>query len=277
MSNQIKLVSFVKIMFLVLVFLFVGFSANIGTAQAAGDNSELSYTSYKTIYYAENGVFTTTVIIGCETGKGDLYDMNTGKPCPNTKPVLIGCAPLSGDLYDVNTGKPCSNVISSAKTIETKSIAIAPTKEINNSSDNKIAVNIVSSSAISTDKEPSNEEIAQGTISEEDSLSGREKIGRSLSASANKIGAIISGPMSIWIILLIVAIILGGGYGIYNLIKKEDEGNTETPKEEIKTENKTVGDNIPTPAPQASNIAPQTTTVNISKTEGTVSTHSIAK
>src|ERR1035437_9785840 len=57
-----------------------------------------------------DGGITTTVFIGCAPGSGDIYDINTGKPCMNiTRNVLIGCAVGSPDLYDINTGKPCTN------------------------------------------------------------------------------------------------------------------------------------------------------------------------
>jgi hypothetical protein len=74
------------------------------------------------------------------------------------------------------------------------------------------------------------------TVAQEtDELSGREKIGNSLTASAVKVGSIMTGPMSIWIILLILIIILGGGYAAYGFRKKDEKEiepvNNITPKE----------------------------------------------
>lgn len=278
--------SFVSTMFFVLTFLFSSFSVNIGTAQAATDNaptSVSSYTSYKTIYFYENGVSTFTVVIGCAAGSGDLYDMNTGKPCPTNKPVLIGCAAGSGDLYDVNTGKRCTNntapVVASCSSVsdiydmntgkpcannitasvKTETLLASDNKEsILANESNKLAINIVSS-AVSTEQELTEAEEGEETIlADEDSLSGREKIGKSLAASADKIGSIISGPMSIWIILLIVAILLGGGYGIYNLLKKDDDSEEKT--DEVKTEAKQEVKTTVTPA--ATTAAPITPQVN---------------
>jgi len=287
--------SFVSMMFFVLTFLFSSFSANIGFAQAATDitpTSVSSYTSYKTIYFYENGVSTLTVVVGCAADSGDLYDMNTGKPCPTNKPVLIGCAAGSGDLYDVNTGKRCTNntapIVASCSSssdiydmntgkpcannitasIKTKTLVASENKEgvlVNES--NKLAINIASS-AVSTEQELTKTEGEEENIlADENSLSGREKIGKSLAASANKIGSIISGPMSIWIILLIVAILLGGGYGIYNLLKKDEEG--EEKEIEVKSEVKQEVKNTTTTAtpiiPQANNPIAQSSTVKPSE------------
>lgn len=244
--------SFVSIMFFVLTFLFSGFIANTRSIEANTNTTienKAPYTSYKTIYYYENGISTFTTVIGCKAGSIDLYDMNTGKPCPKTTPVLIGCAVGSSHLYDVNTGKRCTNntapvVLSCASssdiydmntgklcvnniTVNTKTVN--PIASINKESVlaselNKSATISIASQTLSTPDKPVDIRGEEGSIlANEDSVSGREKLGKSLTASADKVSSIISGPMSIWIILLIVLILLGGGYGIYNLLRKNDE------------------------------------------------------
>ena len=86
-------------------------------------------------------------------------------------------------------------------------------------------------------------------------LSGREKIMKSLAASAGKAGTIVKGPMSIWIILLIIIILLGGGYGVYGLVIKSK------PSLAAKTEpTKPVNPISATPSPVQS---PSYTTVKV--------------
>jgi len=160
---------------------------------------------------------TKTVLIGCAVESGDLYDINTGKRCINdTTPVLIGCAPKSGDLYDINTGKRCINDTSIVinKSIPTKTVAkIIPKITTTKTTVTKKALELATVPNDSIEILP--------TKDTEKQLSGREMIGNSLDASVKKVGSIINSPMSIPLILLIIVILLGGGYAVYSLFKKD--------------------------------------------------------
>jgi hypothetical protein len=148
--------------------------------------------------------------------------MNTGKRCTNdTRPIVIGCAPESGDIYDMNTGKKCLNntKVESTNKTSTKAKNLGTTGGTTLS---KTTTNTgISSSTISTEESPNQVEESNN----DKNLSGREKLGNSTLASAAKMGSILTGPMSIWIILLILVILLGGGYGVYsfNLFNKDNK------------------------------------------------------
>lgn len=283
--KKISNLKFISFVFFVIAFFVSGFISNVNIVSAATDSKAASnppFTSYKTIIFIENGISTTTVVIGCGAGTGDIYDMNTGKKCTNntakpavigcaagsgdiydmntgkkctnnTKPVIVGCAKDSGDIYDMNTGKPCSEIMASSATVSVlaRNVNTADTLSKNTT---KISSSF-SKNTISTEEE--GESLLATTDTDEDSLSGREKIGKSLAASAGKIGSMFKGPMFIWVILIII-ILLGGGYGIFNMAKKsEEEDVVPAPvvKAEVKT-NPTITTAQPTtPAHQAAPVS----------------------
>ncbi len=232
----------------------------VGCAKGSGD-----------IYDMNTGKICTndtsrSLLVGCRAGSGDVYNINTGKVCANdTKATLISCQAGSSDIYDINTGKLCLNYTSAtvagcipgSKNIyntNTGKLCPAGTTVASNTQNDTRQLAIVSKtdSTVQTVtpnkgglaseisplkneyKEILSDEIAYG----DDSISGREKMANSLSASAEKAGSIFKGPMSLWIILLIIIIILAGGYGVYSFntlnTKKEDVEviavkSTETP------------------------------------------------
>jgi hypothetical protein len=156
----------------------------------------------------------TTALVGCKAGSGDVFDMNTGIRCSDyIKPVLFGCALKSGDNYDINTGNRCTTttlITTLPKTSTTTPITTTTTTTKTTVTNRALEISPIASDIISTI--PTDE--SQG------GLSGRDKLKDSLTASAAKVGSIVSGPMSIWIILLIILILLGGSYGIYSLLRK---------------------------------------------------------
>ncbi|MFA7000348.1 MAG: hypothetical protein WC241_04530 [Candidatus Paceibacterota bacterium] len=182
-----------------------------------------------------DGSLTTRILVGCAPLSGDLYDVNTGNPCNNVKtvlagckaesgdifdintgircadyikPVLVGCGAKSGDLYDINVGKRCTNT-------STSIVAISKTNKTTAVANKAIEINpIVSNLKETLPTQDNPDELSR--------LSGREKIKDTLTASVAKVGSIFNGPISVWIILLVILIILGGGYGIYSLIKKDE-------------------------------------------------------
>ncbi len=166
-----------------------------------------------------------TVLVGCKAGSGDVFDMNTGIRCSSyIKPVLFGCALKSGDSYDINTGNRCktttlATLVAHPKT-STTAKAIPP-----------ITTTKTTSKAVEIKPIASNIKEIWPSDGSNDGLSGREKLKNSLTASAARVGAIVGGPMSIWIILLIILILLGGSYGVYSLLRKSvtPEVKTSTP------------------------------------------------
>ncbi len=176
-----------------------------------------------------------TPLAACKDGSGDLYDVNTGKRCTNTP--LAACMPGSGDKYDMNTGKVCTNDTSGVK-------ACGLSSDIYNiytgklCADKSAVVGVLNPTEKITDKEltlltpnaqlsgsmTGSDEGTSGKIAEaSEGLSGRQMLAKSLSASVAKAGSILKGPMSIWIIILIIAILLGGSYAIYELLKKKEK------------------------------------------------------
>ncbi len=167
---------------------------------------------------------TTPVIIGCASGSGHIFDITTGKRCTNnTKPVISACKPGSGDLFNTTTGKPCPAV---------KSVALLskPTQNVNINKDIISQVVKTTDTPISYIEPTETENLADEDQSNEEILN---------TASAGKIGIILKGPMSIWIILLIVIIVLTGGFGIYSLVNKnKGEGKIhKTPQPQSKIPN----------------------------------------
>ena len=179
---------------------------------------------------------TSIKMVGCKKSSGDFYDIYSGKRCLNTMP--IACLPGSGHIYSINTGFKCTNDTSikqiscalgsghiydiytgrkcitdtSKKLISKFDIKTLPLKD---------TLKLASSSSTSTELLATTEDTELN--SDESGPSGREKIANTLAASAGKVGSIVKGPMSIWIILLIIAILLTGGYAVYSLLYKKDE------------------------------------------------------
>jgi len=87
-------------------------------------------------------------------------------------------------------------------------ITTAPTKE----------VSPIVTPTVETTTTPAQETsvLVNPTTNKTGDLSGANN----LTASAGQVRDIIKGPMSIWIILLIIAILLGGGYAVYVFTKK---------------------------------------------------------
>lgn len=199
-------------------------------------------------------VVSESVRIGCASGSKDLFDINTGKPCTNkTMPVIIGCALGSGDLFDITTGKHCTN--------DTKPLIVgckAGSLDLFNIVDgkpcakSKVLVSSIKKPSINIDPKISvlpteaTNPVLSGTELT-DNLGGNEQQQSNvLSANASKIGLILKGPMSIWMILLIAIIVVAGGFGIYGLINKDKTENKETEKSETPKQNKTSNVQGPT-------------------------------
>lgn len=161
---------------------------------------------------------TSDMRIGCVAGSGDKYDINTGKLCISLSPnIRIGC-PLNGiEIYDINTGNRCINNTSMVinKSIPTKTVS----KTIPNITTTTKTVVTEKALELATTQNDSTEKLPVENT--EKQLSGREMIGNSLDASVKKVGSIITSPMSIPLILLIIVILLGGGYAVYSLLKKD--------------------------------------------------------
>lgn len=233
-----------------MMFIFGGLFISTSNVYAAGSvrTVYVSYTLSDVVSTPNtDGGVTTKVLIGCAPGSGDVYDINTGKPCVNfPKKVLIGCAVGSGDLYDINTGKACLNVKPVVMTgckigsgdiydITTGKLCTNNTKVASTTSIQKTPVAITNKVNVKVTpitynpKETTESIVAQvmkndtAINNKDDGISGREKVKSSMMATAGKVGTILTGPMSIWIFLLIIVIILGGGYGIYNILKKDDK------------------------------------------------------
>ena len=193
----------------------------------------------------KDGSISTIVLVGCAPKSGDLYDVNTGKHCNNnTKTVLIGCKVGSGDVFDVNTGIRCSSYIKpmlfgcAFKSVDTYDIntgkhcgatliTLPKTNTIIKTTPGYTNETTVTNRIQEISPIANNIKEVLPTDENQNGLSGREKLKNSLTASVAKVGTIVSGPMSIWIILLIILILLGGSYGIYSLLKKNE--NTTVP------------------------------------------------
>jgi len=257
MTQKRTHIKFVNLLIFIVTFIVSGFVFNAGTISAATNTTPatptvISYTMSKVILSQNSdGSYNSVVVIGCAPGSGDKYDMNTGKRCTyNTATTIIGCAPQSGDLYDANTGKRCLNdtsittpkpVVESPNVSKDKEIsvvaaspiiALKPSASASSVPTPIIAKNPVDKSIIAAkidqlESSVSNKLVAGNT---DDSLSGREKIANSLSASVAKASSTLHGPMSLWLILLIIIIVLGGAYGIYSLVENRENG---TPKKGI--------------------------------------------
>jgi len=234
---------FIGVILFTMLFFVGGFFIKTTNAEAVdgAQSFNVSYSLSPVVYSTDsNGITTSTVRIGCAPESRDIYDINTGLRCVRiTSNVLIGCAPKSGDLYDINTGKQCAYVapderiacapqsgdiydihtgqrctVDTSITKPTVSIVNTPTITQNPTITQKFAP-IVASNITETSPEIS------PTDNTDNALSGREKLGDSLSAGVVKAGSILKGPMSIWLILLLIIIILGGSYGIYSLVSNK--------------------------------------------------------
>jgi hypothetical protein len=163
----------------------------VGCAHSSGDKYDVN-----TGRACNNNI--KTALIGCAIGSKDIYDINTGRACATyIKPVLVGCGIKSRDLYDINTGNSCKNIL------------------INKSSNTVTGeVSVQVNSTKSAEKEAL-------SINNLNKPSGRELLKNSLTASVVKAGSVLKGPMSIWVILLIIVILLSGGYGVYSFINKD--------------------------------------------------------
>ncbi|MFA6392969.1 MAG: hypothetical protein WCW54_02710 [Candidatus Paceibacterota bacterium] len=200
---------------------------------------------------------TKTVLVGCKAGSGDIFDINTGIRCADyIKPVLVGCGAKSGDLYDINVGKRCTNTSIASNTSIT---TIAKTNKTNAVTNKAIEISPIASNLKETLP-------IQDNLNGPSGLSGREKIKDTLTASVAKVGSIFNGPISVWLILLVILIILGGGYGIYSLTMKDETimqpaMKTDTIKKpEIKSE--TVKPETIKPEPITKPATPEIKTVN---------------
>lgn len=313
-SSNLKIVFMT---FLMAVFIISGLFINTRKSEAVESvrYATVSYSLSEVVSTANNvGGMTTTVLIGCAPGSKDVYDINTGKPCLKfTKTVLVGCAPLSGDLYDINTGKQCTNapvaVLAGCKAGSgdiydtgtgkkcTNDTSIKPKATVSMASANQTQTNVIAKIEPKKTETPINTpteklvaqvmEINQidsepiEEMSKDDDVSGREKIKDSLVASAGRVGSIFEGPMSIWIILLIVIILIGGGYGAYSFLKKDDEVKDEIKKNSAPIApkaNNAAQQNIPIPIPttpviketvksESVNAVPQTTPIDYGNTK----------
>lgn len=281
-----NLKSFGMILF-IAIFLVGGFFINTLKSEAAGTVKSLGVTySISSVVSTTNndGSVTTKVLIGCAPKSGDLYDVNTGRPCTNNvKTTLTGCALGSGDVYDVNTGIACKSYIKSVlvgcalksgdvydintgnKCTKDKTNIIAKLNKIETLTQKDLTL----LTPVNNEEVALNEKTDQGP-------SGREVLMNSLVASAGKVGSIVKGPMSIWIILLIIVIVLGGGYAVYGLLKKDKKNeikqpeakpitpNTATPTQTTYTTTKVTtpqNNPVPTTNPVQSTTPPVQTTL----------------
>lgn len=167
------------------------------------------------------------VLFGCAPRSGDKYDMNTGKACVyDDKTVyLIGCAPRTGDIYNIYSGIPCASNIKQTETYKGTN-GENKAQLLSSSPVSRLSTNI-NPSTISTEQSANPAETASGI---DQKLSGREILKNGMAASVAKLGNITKGPMSGWLILLILVIILGGSYGIFsfNFFKNNNnEGEVE--------------------------------------------------
>jgi len=235
---------FIGAILFTMLFFVGGFFINTAKGEAATTTIKSLGVSYSLSSPVSNinkdGSVSTMVLVGCAPKSGDLYDVNTGRPCNNNvKTVLVGCKAGSGDVFDVNTGIRCSSYIkpmlfgcalksgdtydiNTGNRCKTTTLVTPPKTSTTAKAIPPITTTktTVTSKAVEISPIASNIKEILPSDGSDDGLSGREKLKDSLTASAVRVGAIVSGPMSIWIILLIILILLGGSYGIYSLLRK---------------------------------------------------------
>lgn len=202
-----------------------------------------------------------TVLVGCKAGSGDIFDINTGIRCASyIKPVLVGCGINGGDAYDINTGNKCTNKVIIA-TLSKPTNTIAKITPISSSITPKLTSNTTKTTV--TDKVLGISPLEENT----NDLSGRETLKNTITASVEKAGSILTGPMSVSIILLIILILLGGGYGVYSFRKKDKVVETITTKTVTQTPvNKPTPQMPNTNMPISQNPNPQISHINTSQT-----------
>lgn len=293
MFTQIKTnFKFIGAIFFTIFFFVGGFFMNTAKGEAATITVKSFGVSYSLSSPVSNinkdGSVSTVVLVGCAPLSGDLYDVNTGNPCNNVKtvlagckagsgdifdintgircadyikPVLVGCGIKSGDLYDINVGKRCTNdtiITTLSKTSKTKTISkITPISTTKTT---------VTSKAVEISPIASNLKETLPTQDNLDGISGREKIKDTLTASVAKVGSTFNGPISVWIILLVILILLGGGYGIYSLTTKDEIVETTIVKTVTQTPVTKPSPQMPhTNMPISQNPNPQITHINTSQ------------
>gem|GEM_PF-2613051 len=227
----------------VIIFLVGGFFINT-TKVNAEESFQLGKASSYTMssYTNSAGGISTIARVGCDPQSGDKYDINTGKLCSYAiSDMLIGCVAGSGDKYDINTGKLCASLSPNIRIgcplngieiydintgnhcINNTSILTNPTKTVAKTIPNITTTTktTITGKASELAVAPNNSIEILPTKDTEKQLSGRQMIGNSLDASVKKVGSIINSPMFIPLILLIIVILLGGGYAVYSLFKKD--------------------------------------------------------
>lgn len=297
---------FIGAILFTMLFFVGGFFMNTAKGEAATTVKSfgVSYSlSSPVSNINKDGSVSTMVFVGCAPKSGDLYDVNTGRPCNNNvKTTLVGCKAGSGDVFDVNTGIRCSDYIkpvlfgcalksghnydiNTGNRCKTTTLVVTVTTLPKTSTTAKATPPITTTKTTVTSRALEISPIASNTIStiptdeNQSGLSGREKLKDSLTANVAKVGSIFSGPMSIWIILLIILILLGGSYGIYSLLNKDkkwkvkDEGkkvviepvvkhNPATPvTPEVKTYTPPVNPHV-NPAPATPEVKTATAPIN---------------
>lgn len=229
---------FIGAVLFAVTFLIGGFFIHTQKADAASTLQSFHYSLSPITSYANSDGGTSTIMrVGCLPGSGDIYDINSGKLCSYITSVLkVGCALGSGDKYDVNTGSICLYGISNTRI--GCAVGSVDKYDINNGKlcTNKTKPVIIVRSTPTISANPNSgtsTPIAQGPVdatsitnpilSEEltETLIEEEIIDNNLVASSGRINSIFDKPISIWAILLLVAIILGVGYNIYYFTKKD--------------------------------------------------------
>lgn len=255
MGTNLKIIGVALFAF---TFLMGGFFIKTTNVEAAGTTPSFSVSySLSSVVISPNGDGSTVVMIGCAPSSGDIYDINTGLRCMYiTTKVMIGCAPSSGDKYDINTGKQCTNYIAPTLigcapgsgdiydtntgklcTVDTSIISSATNKNANIV---QTTPKVTQKSVIGGESPLASASITSGLVetspteNSENQLSDKDKIMNDLTSSVGKISTVMTGPMSIWIILFIIIIILGGGYGVYSFINNDEKKVLETKKEVTK-------------------------------------------
>jgi hypothetical protein len=202
-----------------------------------------------TIYANSVGGVTTVARVGCDPQTGDKYDINTGKICSYaTSSMRIACATDSGDKYDINTGKLCAPLASNVRIgcavgsidkydINIGKLCINPAT-VSASSNGTISVvpTYRSSSGVTAQVLPdlinpgtggpvgANPILSNGGLlaTQKMETSTTDGTSNDLSASTNNEKTnILTGPLTTRTILLLIILILGVGYGIYNFTRKE--------------------------------------------------------
>lgn len=218
-----------------LVFLIGGFFINTTKVSAENLIEPFPYSLSAVQSYPNNiGGVTTVVNIGCVPNSGDKYDVNTGTLCPYATPgAKLGCAFKSGDKYDINTGKRClyltSNIFigcaSNSKDlydINTGKPCLVVTKTSTNPP--SITVNTVTEKItqkiIETKKDVNSILKDEAPSLETPILSDENVDSNNLLASGIKARPLFSRPWSARTIVLVIFLILGLGYGIYSVLRK---------------------------------------------------------